>query len=432
MVLGWLFGTDKNEEGEAAEKSGADKAGGSSAGAEGATAAAKSVRVSTATSTAKSSSQPSDESGDAHAEGADGDDGGGKSNKKIVLSKSTRLKGYMTFVVSSAINYYAANESDLRNSSAEDRSLVVPANETQRKYAMAVSMTTIIICIFCVIVHFDRFTCLRKAWMEAFKPGSKVELAILIFLLIWWIIATVVNTSAEGVAGPGKGQYNLYFSTWVNLWTSIWTMDRWLTANGSSSFKTFMDSWPNRSPGWLFMFALSIACLASIVDLFKNWESASANSPYLNELYSNVGKSEWEFQIFVAAFTLPTAAAFSLVELFRVSRIDVENTKSDRENIIEGFTLLLLVLFWVPVVILATTPGGSASLVGNAYFFTWFTTVVVIETFVWWIRDWRKGIHDVVRMQEEEYHRAQREALRKHKQAKKAAEAEAKDEKGGK
>jgi len=178
------------------------------------------------------------------------------------------------------------------------------------------------------------------------------------------------------------------------------------------------------------MSVLTLICLCSVVDLFKGYESASEGYIYLGQLYSQVTHAEWVFQIFVAAFTLPTAAAFSLVELFRVSRLDIENTKSDRENIIEGFTLLLLVMFWIPVVIIATTPGGSSSLVGNAYFFTWFTTVVVIETFVWWIRDWRKGIHEVVRMQEEEYRRAQREVLRKHKRKKMTA-AEADGEAAG-
>mmetsp|Transcript_35732 Transcript_35732/g.106630 ORF Transcript_35732/g.106630 Transcript_35732/m.106630 type:complete len:218 (-) Transcript_35732:136-789(-) len=216
------------------------------------------------------------------------------------------------------------------------------------------------------------------------------------------------------------------------MWTSIWTMDRWLTANGGSSFKTFMDSWPNRSPGWLFMCVLSSSCLATVIDVYKHWEEESLKGLYgFNyELYSKVGQGEWIYQIFVAAFTIPMAVLFTLIEVFRESRIDVENTKSDRENMFEGLALLLLVCLWIPVVILSTTPGGSSSLVGNAYFFTWFTTVVVIETFVWWIRDWRKGIHDVVRLQEEEYQRAQRAVLRKHKLAKKAAATEVEDRKG--
>lgn len=424
MVFGWLLGATDNENG--AQDRNKTGAGISTEDNLNATKASSSgVRSAASGSAPQSSSRPREggnggaDGGAAETEGGEG----GKSKKRIVLSKSTRLKGYMIFAVASAINYFAANASDLRDSSPADRSLVVAATDTQRKYAMAVSMTTIVITIFCIVVHFDRFTCLRKAWIEAFKPGSRVELAIILFLLTWWMIATVINTSSRGIAGPGKGQYNLYFSSWVNLWTAIWTMDRWLTANGSSSFKTFMDSWPNRSPGWLFMFVLSVACLASVVDVFKNWEEASisSNSPYLYELYKEVGNTEWVFHIFVAAFTLPTAASFAFIELFRVSRLDVENTKSDRENIFEGFTLLLLVLFWIPVVTWSTTPGGLASLVGNAYFFTWFTTIVVIETFVWWIRDWRKGIHDVVRMQEEEYHRAQRDALRKHKRLKKNA-----------
>jgi len=201
MVLSWLLGGAESEEGEAAGKSSDDNNADSGIANETKGASGGGGASST---TARTGSQPraSDGSGgEETTESVGGDEdikSGGKKKKKIVLSKSTRLKGYMTFAVASSINYYAADESDLSNASDEDRSLVVAAKPSQRKYAMAVAMVTIIISIFCIIVHFDRFTCLRKAWIEAFKPGSRVELAILIFLLLWWIVATGINTSSTG------------------------------------------------------------------------------------------------------------------------------------------------------------------------------------------------------------------------------------------
>ena len=162
----------------------------------------------------------------------------------IKLYKSTRLKGYFTLLLSSSLNYVAAYQSDdviLANA--------VPATDTQRRYAQAAAMVPIILSFSAVLVHLDRWTSLRKVWMNAFRPGSCFELCFILFLLVWWFIATWIETSVEGIAGDGKGQYNLYFSTWACFVTCVWTLDRWLVAKGMSSLKAFLASWPNRAPG---------------------------------------------------------------------------------------------------------------------------------------------------------------------------------------
>jgi hypothetical protein len=66
---------------------------------------------------------------------------------------------------------------------------------------------------------------------------------------------------------------------------------------------------------------------------------------------------------------------------------------------------------WIPSVIVATTPGGFASLVGNAYFWTWGTTVFVMETFLCYIHDFRGGVHKALKEKEKEYKRHQEEVL---------------------
>ena len=77
----------------------------------------------------------------------------------------------------------------------------------------------------------------------------------------------------------------------------------------------------------------------------------------------------------------------------------------------EGLVLCLLVLAWIPNVVVATTPGGVASLVGNAYFFTWLGTIFVMETAVWWVHDWRKSIQSQLEQQEMDYRKVQIEVL---------------------
>mmetsp|Transcript_35732 Transcript_35732/g.106631 ORF Transcript_35732/g.106631 Transcript_35732/m.106631 type:complete len:155 (-) Transcript_35732:1031-1495(-) len=152
MVLEWLYGGADEEGGESADKPVIDQADNST----------DDTKTNVGASGNAGTSQPN-----GGEDGSDGDTGGVTSKqKRVALSKSTRLKGYMTFAVASAINYYAAAESDLKGSSDVDKSLVFPATKSQKMYAQAAAMVTIIISVFCVVVHFDRFTCLRKAWRE--------------------------------------------------------------------------------------------------------------------------------------------------------------------------------------------------------------------------------------------------------------------------
>lgn len=227
----------------------------------------------------------------------------------------------------------------------------------------------------------------------------------------------VSQSSVKGIAGTGKGQYNLYFSTWACCWTSIWTLERWIVASGMASFKQFLAEWPNRAPSWIATLILSICTLLCFLDLFLNWQEPSA-SKVLQEQLEQVGSSQWEWLLFVASVTIPCAIGFVVVEVFREQGPEGDqNNKSQWETILEGCILLLLVLGWVPSVMVATTPGGIASLVGNAYFFVWATTVFVLETMVWWIHDWRKRIHIVLQQQQEEYEKVQKKVLQKNEAA---------------
>ncbi|KAL3902376.1 MAG: hypothetical protein SGILL_010847, partial [Bacillariaceae sp.] len=54
---------------------------------------------------------------------------------------------------------------------------------------------------------------------------------------------------------------------------------------------------------------------------------------------------------------------------------------------------------------------GFAAYVGNAYFFTWGTTVFVMETAMWFIHDSRGGVHQTILQKEEEYRQHQQDVL---------------------
>jgi hypothetical protein len=130
------------------------------------------------------------------------------------------------------------------------------------------------------------------------------------------------------------------------------------------------------------------------------------------EHFDAIGNGQWQWLIIVAVFTFCPSVVFVLIELFRETKADGSNTaKSNTEVVIEGVCFLTLVLAWIPTVLIATTPRGAASLIGNAYFFTWIMTIFVFEGFIWYIHDKRKETHYALKEKEDEYHQRQRKVL---------------------
>ena len=129
----------------------------------------------------------SDSSGDSN----DSDD---KSSNPVKLYKSSRLKSYITLTLASFINYDAAvNSSNVTQSAFGG----VPSTSDQRAYAVAVSTVSLAICGGAVVMHLDRLTPLERIWIRAFKPKSRIELAVAAFLVIWWTIGTGIQTSLK-------------------------------------------------------------------------------------------------------------------------------------------------------------------------------------------------------------------------------------------
>ena len=90
---------------------------------------------------------------------------------------------------------------------------------------------------------------------------------------------------------------------------------------------------------------------------------------------------------------------------------------------VEGLTLQVITVIWIVTVFVTTMPGGSASLIGNLYFTTWSTTFAVIGTIIWWVRDFRQGILDVILEQQDEYEQV-KYAIRRREERRRARLAE--------
>ncbi len=137
-------------------------------------------------------------------------------------------------------------------------------------------------------------------------------------------------------------------------------------------------------------------------------------SDYLTEKYNNIQTAQWIFLIFTCGLSLTMAFGWGLAELFRREEYNSTNTivlrrvnfKSTFELSLEGICLLILVLLWVPLVVIATT-DGCCSEVGNSYYLTWASAYTLIQTFITWLQDWRKGVHELLLRQDREYREAQ-------------------------
>lgn len=95
--------------------------------------------------------------------------------------------------------------------------------------------------------------------------------------------------------------------------------------------------------------------------------------------------------------------------------------KGYAENVIEGICFFSLVLMWIPTVLIATTPGGPASLVGNAYFFTWLLVIFVFEGLFWYIHDVRRDLHRALKEKDEEYRMRQKRIVEETKRIQREA-----------
>jgi hypothetical protein len=337
----------------------------------------------------------------------------------VPLRKSNRLKGYITLLVSSIINFNATMQ-------ANNYTFVTGANppepkESQQRFALSVAVINMIITVPIILAHLDQISPLRKIWHKIFRPNSYIEFGILAFLAIWWSIAVWFNTTITGIAGEGTRRHNLYFSTWICCGAAYWTIERWRTASGQIATSAFLQEMPARSPAWAAVFVTNVLALTFVTNSKQHY--MDVQTPLVMAIYDQRDNSpseyQWKITQTVTCFAFLSAFIFITLELFRSKK-----KKGDAENVAEGIILLILSLLWIPCVAIITCPGGIAQLVGNMYLWSWASTVAVIRTFFWWVTDWREAIHDMIEVQLVEYEKAKRKALKESKEmAKEAAES---------
>jgi hypothetical protein len=135
-----------------------------------------------------------------------------------------------------------------------------------------------------------------------------------------------------------------------------------------------------------------------------------SNNALIYTFFQNEGL--WLWLVTLAALTFSASTVFVLIEIFRETKADGGiQAKGSCESTVEGVCFFFLVLAWIPSVMVATTPGGPASLIGNAYFFTWLLVIFVFEGMVWYIHDMRQALHRALEEKEDEYKARQKQIV---------------------
>ena len=329
------------------------------------------------------------------------------------LYKSTRLKGYMTILLASVIFYDAAQKSTRAYAAA-----TVPATRAQK--VINISIASVSMGVSGPIVGLHLLTpslvpCRNiTTWPHSiFRPASRIEFVLALFLFLWWAAAVGWQTSIQGVAGDGKGQYSLYYSAWVNVYAAFFAVLEpwWLAAGWKSSLRAFVQSWPHRAPGWLCLWALSLMNLVWIVDLWRNYPTLKERpeTQILYYYFYAVPTGQWQFLLSLSVFTIVAASGWVLVELLR--QTTPEGRKAPAEVMAEGICIFILLALWIPSIMLATTSGGFAALVGNTYFFSWAVVIFLAETAVWFVHDLRDRMHESLAAKAEEYRTHQQHVM---------------------
>lgn len=151
----------------------------------------------------------------------------------------------------------------------------------------------------------------------------------------------------------------------ISLFTLIWYLDLW------QNFDTLSRQDEGLVYGTFHLFTMRNSHRLRISLILRS---------FLLGLLNRVPLGQWQWLVTLIVFTFAPAILFVLIELFRDIKPDGTNAEKPKlENYIEGAIFLLLSLAWIPSVGVATTPGGMASLIGNAFFFTWILVVFVFE-----------------------------------------------------
>jgi len=291
------------------------------------------------------------------------------------LSKSNRLKKYLILAILSSLAFVSAYESDQLHiltsysdsarpiapifvSAGEDR--IVKASASGRYYTMVLSGVSAVYHFVIVAIHlFDGIFAMPRV-RKIFQNSSEIECVLIEISAIWWVVGAWVTTSIHGVAGDGKGQFNIYLCSWLCVFTNVEMIETWLMAAGYASVYQAVSSWPNRAPGWIMIFISTLAYMLSILDtwlrfvwdatktdgiceIIYNNSNSTITSNLLYQRLNCINDAQWVFLILACAVSFTAAFGFSLIELFRREDHNTRNIKSSFVLSLEGIVLALLV-----------------------------------------------------------------------------------------
>jgi len=202
--------------------------------------------------------------------------------------------------------------------------------------------------------------------------------SVFVSLALWAIGLGVLfhkTTLVQGNAGIVNNA-NLYYFSWAALVTSVLLFAELLKCPLGISMGSAFEDAGRRFNNWAFLCASSLIAMSSSSGIYR---SAGC--------YDQIGSTSCQrLRISVAFGAIVAGLALIMMVTVRILK-----EKQNLKLIIEGITAVIAVVLYALSVAYTTSPGAPGALIGNLYYFTWFSFVISVMLLLDCFREFRVG-----------------------------------------
>lgn len=207
----------------------------------------------------------------------------------------------------------------------------------------------------------------------------KFEMPSVFASLVLWAIGLGVlfhkTTLVQGEAGLVSNA-NLYYFSWAALVTSVLLFAELLKCPLGIDKGSELEDATRRFNSWVFLCATSLIAMSSSAGIYRS-----------SDCYDAVGSSSCKkLKISVAFGAIVAGLALIMMVTARILR-----EKESLKLIVEGVTAVIAVVLYALSVAYTTAPGAPGALIGNLYYFTWFSFVISVMLLLDCFREFRIG-----------------------------------------
>jgi hypothetical protein len=249
---------------------------------------------------------------------------------------NAKWSGYLGIMLSSLVNFASAADVSVENITS------ITIQIKGEDFAAIFGAVSFFIAL--LILVFDRINVLQNKFDFKEVYDGKLEGAVLMFLVIWWIVGVSIMTKAGGVA---YNVLNTYFSCWYTLGMAVWTLNRWSAAKDIISIHE-LTRLSETLKFWYILFFASVVEMGSAADVFTR-----LNGENIMDVATE-GKKEYSIAVGAVSTVL---AAISILAHYKL----ICCCKLKPGGIFEITVGVILCIWWVLAVAILTTDEQIAS-----------------------------------------------------------------------